>query len=325
MSKLIFSLGIILSGLTCGYLIQILAARGSVHLPWTLPALRKGLQKVGLLLFMNVSFASTIWVVTIGDLRVMALPAIGVTVLMAGGLLALAAARPLNLDRPQTGSFFACGSFTNLGAIGALVVYVFLGEAGYALVPLYKLFEEVVYFTVGFPITKYFSAGARSRETPWERLRQVFRDVFVLAALGAITVGGLLNLLEVPRPAVFTTINAVFIPLGTFVLLTSIGLAMRFASVREFVPACLAVMGIKFLALPALGAGLALALGFRQIDSGLPFKVVLILASMPVAFVALIPPSLYDLDLDLANACWLATTLGLVLVLPLLYGLVTVI
>ena len=45
---------------------------------------------------------------------------------------------------------------------------------------------------------------------------------------------------------------------------------------------------------------------------------VAILASMPVAMNALIPPSLFDLDLDLANACWVFTTLALIVVLPIL-------
>ncbi|HQL90727.1 MAG TPA: hypothetical protein PLQ15_09005 [Syntrophales bacterium] len=44
----------------------------------------------------------------------------------------------------------------------------------------------------------------------------------------------------------------------------------------------------------------------------------LILSSMPVAFNALIPPSIYDLDLDLANSCWFVTTALLVFVLPAL-------
>ena len=34
----------------------------------------------------------------------------------------------------------------------------------------------------------------------------------------------------------------------------------------------------------------------------------LIAASMPVAFTALVAASVYELDLDLANACWLTTT-----------------
>jgi hypothetical protein len=37
---------------------------------------------------------------------------------------------------------------------------------------------------------------------------------------------------------------------------------------------------------------------------------------------ALIPPSIYDLDLDLANSCWFVTTAMLALVLPALLVLV---
>ncbi len=46
------------------------------------------------------------------------------------------------------------------------------------------------------------------------------------------------------------------------------------------------------------------------------------LASTPVAFTSLIPPAIYDLDLNLSNACWLTSTLSLVAVLPVVYLLV---
>ena len=59
-------------------------------------------------------------------------------------------------------------------------------------------------------------------------------------------------------------------------------------------------------------------MGYGEIENGLPLKVVVILTTMPVAFSALIPPSIYDLDLDLANACWFFTTACLIWVLPVL-------
>ena len=60
------------------------------------------------------------------------------------------------------------------------------------------------------------------------------------------------------------------------------------------------------------------ALGLHRIDNGLPLKVVLILSSMPVGFIAMVPPTLYRLDIDLANACWLVTNGLLILVVPTL-------
>jgi predicted permease len=44
---------------------------------------------------------------------------------------------------------------------------------------------------------------------------------------------------------------------------------------------------------------------------------------MTVAINALVAASIYDLDLDLANSCWLFTTLALLVVLPLLYFLLS--
>jgi predicted permease len=46
---------------------------------------------------------------------------------------------------------------------------------------------------------------------------------------------------------------------------------------------------------------------------------------MPVAFSALVPASIYDLNLDLANSCWLVTTLSLIVILPLLFYIISLI
>ena len=68
---------------------------------------------------------------------------------------------------------------------------------------------------------------------------------------------------------------------------------------------------------------MAYLFGMHLMDDGLAFKVVLILSSMPVAFNALVAASIYDLDLDLANSCWIVTTGALVIILPWLYYLLS--
>ena len=106
--------------------------------------------------------------------------------------------------------------------------------------------------------------------------------------------------------------------LGAFMLLVSIGLALRFRRVGDYVKEGASVAAIKFAMVPIATSTVAWSLGFGAIDGGLPLKVVMILSSMPVAFNALIPPSIYDLDLDLANSCLLITMALLVIVLPVL-------
>jgi len=316
-TKLLASFSVILAGLAAGYAVQVLAARGLIRLPVPVDALRKGLQRAARLFLTPVAVAGATWIVTIRDPAVAALPLVGLFAIVSGGALALGAARLLSLPPKKTGAFFCCGSFTNIGSIGALVCYLYLGEPGFALVPVYKIFEELSYYSTGFPIAKHYS-GSAVAEGRWDRVKGLARDPLILVSVSALLLGGALNASGVERPAIYGAVNAVFIPLTTFLLLVSVGLALRFRRVGDYLRESAAVAAIKFAAVPALTCAMALALGFGSIDGGLPLKVVLILSSMPVAFNALIPPSIYDLDLDLANSCWFVTTALLALVLPAL-------
>ena len=318
MSKFIYSFGIIFFGLALGYVIQVLHRRRRLYLPLSIDKLRILLQKVALLGLNPVAIVGAIWIVRIKDVGLMALPFIGFFSLLTGGLLALGAARMLKLDSRKTGAIFGCGSFTNIGSIGMLVCFVFLGEAGFALVPIYKIFEEVFYYSVGFPIAKYYSGAAQKDVGIATRLKGLIRDPFILVAVSSLILGALLNLSGLPRPVIYGTINAVVVPLATILLLTSIGMALRFSRVGDYLAECISVSMIKFVLVPVSASTLAWFIGFGSIDDALPLKVVVILSSMPVAFNALIPPSIYDLDLDLANSCWFVSTALLVVVLPLL-------
>ncbi|MDJ0783570.1 MAG: hypothetical protein QNJ22_16455 [Desulfosarcinaceae bacterium] len=322
MSKLITSLAIITLSLAFGYLLQRLLSRGRLRLSLPLADLRKLLQRIALLGVLPPTMATAIWVVEIDTIRIAALPLIGAGAIILGGLLALAGARLLALSPRQTGAFVPCGAFTNLGSIGALVCYLYLGEAGFALVPIYKLLEELTYYTLGFPLAKYYSTMDQAEDSVSKRLRALVKDPFIRVTLSSIGLGITLNLSGLPRPHFFTPLNAALIPLGTSLLLISIGLALRFSKMGAYRSVCLMVCGIKFILIPLAASGCALLLGYAEIEAGLPFKVVLILSAMPVAFTALIPPSIYNLDLDLANACWFVTTSALVVVLPILLVLV---
>lgn len=318
MTRLLVSLGIIAFGLGLGYLIQVLVNRNRIRLPLPLDRLRKILQKAALLFLNPVAIVGAIWIVHIEDIALVMLPFLGFFALLTGGVLALGAAKWMKLDHRKTGALFPCGSFTNIGSIGALVCFIFLGEGGFALVPIYKLFEETSYYAIGFPIAKYYSRSVKEKDSAADRLKSLAMDPFILVAVSSLIIGGCLNLSGIPRPNFYYTVNAIFVPLATILLLTSIGLAMKFKSVRDYLRECLSVAVIKFLVVPLFVSSTAYLLGFGEIDGGIPLKVVIILSSMPVAFNALIPPSIYDLDLDLANSTWFFTTASLIVVLPIL-------
>jgi len=320
-----FSSSIIFFGLIAGYIIQQLEQRKIIRLPISRKELRKLLQMAAILFFLPISSIGALWIIKIEDIRIAVLPFLGVFALLIGGILGLVAAKLLKLKRRESGSMFTCGSFSNITAIGGVICYSFLGEEGYALFSLYKLFEVITYFAIGFPIAKLFSSNVTIKENVLSRLKKVFMDIFVVVALVSMAIGIFLNLSGIERPEFYKTISAIFIPLGTVILLISIGLGMKFGKVRNYISECFAISVIKFILVPLIVSATAFLLGYGKIEEGLPLKVVIILSSMPVAFIALIPPSIYDLDLDLANSCWLVTTLSLVLILPLLSCVISLI
>lgn len=321
MDKVLFSLTVIVVGLGFGWAVRTAVDSGRLRLPVALPQLRVALQKAALLWVMPLTYCSAVWNLSLQNAELVAMPFIGAGVFLLGGVLALAASRPLGLGARQKGAYYCCGSFSNIGAVGAMVCHTFLGEGAFALLPAYKLFEEITYFAVGFPLARAYAEGGRRRGGALAGLRRVFTDPFIFVALSSMLAGAALNLAGVPRPSFFPALNSILIPLGSLFMLTAIGMALRFSRLRNYLRECAIIAGIKFLCLPLLATSAAAAFGFGNIMGGAPLKVVLVLSSMPVAFTALIPPSIYDLDIDLANACWFTSTLGLIVVLPTLHWL----
>lgn len=314
MGKLIISLSIISIGLLTGYVIQQ-AIHARLGDEYSLATPRRILQRIALLGLNPVAALGAIWVFELADMRITLIPVLGILTLLVGGASGLVGARLLSLPRKQAGAFFSASAMFNIGSIGALVVFIFLGERGFALVPLFRLFEEFSYYAFGFPIAKSFSPKVQD-EQGRNGIRAIVVDPFILMAVGSITLGFVLNILNVPRPAIYGSINTVIIPVASFLLLVSIGMAMRFGRIRSYLRPAIAVAVIKFLIVPAVVGTVAWLVGMGRFDDGLPLAMTIVLSSMPVGFIALVPPSIYDLDVDLANAAWLVTTALLALVIP---------
>ncbi len=325
MDKIVFSLGLVFFGLSVGYLVRVLLERGSFRMSTPIDTLRKRLQRAALLFFNPIAILGATWVADLSSIKIAAMPVLGLFALVWGGALAFLGARMFAFSNRQTGAYVVSGGFTNIGSLGALFCFIFLGEQGFALVPFYKLFEELAYYGVGFPIAKSFSQDLSGIDSLGTRIKKVVTDVFVLAAVSGIGTGLILNLSGIARPTVYGLINSIFIPFAALLLLISIGMAMRFEKVTAYVKPALFIAAIKFILVPVTVVGLGFLAGLYHLDNGLPLQVVLILSSMPVGFIAMVPPTLYDLDIDLANACWLLTNGLLIVQIPLLMFILSLI
>jgi hypothetical protein len=316
MQKLLFSISIIAVGLIIGYSIQRLVLSEKIKADKSLTKPRKLLQKITLLYLNPIATIGAIWILSFDDMRLMLMPFIGAFAIFIGGFTTLFLGKILKYKPKQAGAFFSCGAITNIGSVGALVVFIFLGEEAFALVPLYKLFEAVIYFALWFPIAKSFSPDLQQEDSKHKILKSI-KDPFVSVSILSVLVGYILNISQIPRPVFYSSLNTVIIPLLSLLLIISIGMAMKFGRIKDFLKPALIISCIKFLFIPFIATGIAFLLGMGNINDGLPLKVILILASMPVGLIALVPPSIYNLDLDLANASWMVTTTLLIVIIPL--------
>lgn len=314
LEKLVFTLAIIFISLALGYGCRHLSEKGI--LPFselTLARTRVRLQAFAAFGLIPISAMLSLWGLPKPDSELLALPFLGLIYYIWGGILALLAAKAIHLTRAQTGSFFCCASFGNVSAIGALVCLVFIGENSIALVALYRLLEEVYYFGAVFPIARRFAP--KDKPTVFHKSRFNPIPVVIVLALGA---GIALNLCHVPRAPFLGTVASACMLMGTIFFLFTIGLSLRIIKAAAYARPGLVMCAIKFIGVPLFITFLAWLLGCATYDNGLALKTVAIISAMPVAMTSLVPPSLFGLDIDLANACWIITTLGLVFVLPVL-------
>ncbi len=321
MIKIFYSLFIVFSGLTTGYILQFTSVfpYGSI----INGKVRKILQRLVIVFLNPVAFIGSIWILDLKKHQLLFMPLTGILALTSGGMIALLTAKYMKMSRKESGAFIACGSFTNIGNIGALVCYSFLGEKGFAFVPFYKLFEDLFYYLIGFPFLRTF--GIRKENNQNNRKSKIKFDPLLSAVIISILTGFILNLSGIKRPDFFKPLNAVIIPLSSFTMLVTIGMALKFGKMKERAVKASAVLPIKYLAVPVITFLFAKYTGLGEIDKGLPLKVILILSSMPVAILAMIPSTLYDLDLDLANTCWFFSMIFMILTVPVLKILITII
>ena len=325
MSKIVSMLMMILFSLIVGYIVKLLHERDKLKLPFPIEKIRRFLQRLTLIGFIPITVTTSVWIAPIQNLQIIALPFIGLSALVAGSLIAVSFTKPLNLNRKQKAVFFLSGGFSNLGSLGGLIAFILLGETGFALVSFYIFLERIWYFGVGFPYAKNHSLDKGEKESIRVIFRRMFVDPFVLTTLISMAAGILLNLSGLGRPFFFESVNGDLVPLGSVLILISIGMGMRLRAVKNYIKQGLIIIMIKALIIPALIVSISYFLGMGNIAGGLPLKVILILSAMPIGFTALVPPSIYDLDLDMANSCWLISNGALIFIVPLLAVLVPLI
>ena len=307
MSRLIFILLVCFGSLIAGYLAQVILLKSRL-LPY--PRIKKASDRVKivtLLFLLPIPILNSFWKITFTSGTLLIIPFLGLLSFLVGGASAIALIRLFHVEPSRAASVFVCGMFTNLGIFGGFIGFVLFRDLGFLLVQLFTMFEVFTYYVIGFPLSNF----AWIKEQP---------AAFV--PVSAIILGSLLKVFAVPRPEVVGALSSFLIPAITALLGCAIGITLRFSRVARYKREIGMILAIKFVMIPLVNIPLAAVVGMGRIFQGVPLKMIAILSFMPVAFIALVPPALYDFDLDLANSGWLVTTLSILIIFPVLYFII---
>lgn len=310
---------VLVVGIFSGYLFQKLIDKNHWITPKSKKEISIFLQKLGMLWFVSVTYIGSLWIFKIESIiEIISMPFVGAVSTITGGFFAVIIAKYYHYNRIDIGSMFTCGYFANSVTLGGMVCFFYLGEEGYALVPIFTFLIRLLYYGLGYPIAHMYAEDFVEQKETIKKIIEAIKDPFFYVGVGSVLVGISLNLSSLERPEIYTTINKILIPLTTFILLFSIGLTFKFSRVYKYLKECFLISLVKFIVVPATILLIALLLDYQSISQGLPLKVSLIMSAMPVAFNSVIAANIYNLNVDLVNSCWIFTTFAVLFILPLL-------
>ncbi|MFM2665601.1 hypothetical protein AAFX24_12195 [Vibrio mediterranei] len=271
------------------------------YAPTRSEALRSLASQSSLLLIIPFAVINSLWQLSGVDTELLIVPLLGVGVIGSGAVTAIFISRIFSLSRIDFASLLPTTSFYNIGALGALFAFVFFGEDGVALLALFKLFEEAIYFGLIFP---YCRAQGK---TMGDTAHHFWRNPVFVVSVSALCTGLLLSVTDVRRPSILSDVSQWLIPLGSLLLVFAAGLTFHLTGSRKWARIAItaSMTRIAFGVLFVLFAFWSLDLWSAA--SGVLLPLCIILACMPCGFIGVLPARLYGLNTAVANTCWIVT------------------
>lgn len=252
------------------------------------------------------------WVIHL-DLQLIWLPILGIVMQVVPGVFGWWRARSKFEHPLEQGSYIMACLLSNRTILGTLGVYILLGEKGYALAQLVVLLETFVTFTVAFPVASYFSHLNKEGKAWKVSFQTLLINRNQLSLLG-IFIGAMLNLSGLARPPMLDHVFPLFIHFNAWSALLPIGYLIDVAKMRKYWPKIKDLAWIKFLLIPIC----MFPLSYFIIRDPTAILVLTILSFAPTAVFSVVAAKLNNLDIDLALAAFVYTTLMyFVLVYPL--------
>jgi hypothetical protein len=308
--RFVFPLGVMLAGLTVGYVIKL-------RIGECIPQSKK-LTRVGLVWLDPLNVCLALWGQEIADARLAGLPLTGLSIALLAVVPAYVWVKWRKPPPKRAGVLVTTSLFSNLGpTFGTFLCFVLAGEAGFAAAALFALYFYPTFFTLGFIIARRY--GSEGEDLSALRyMVDTMKDPASRNPVLSVFVGLALSFWAPERPAFLDPVPEFSVPITTFVYLVAIGMTLDFSKVAEYTRHAAGVGLIKFVYSPMVGLGFVWLWGRFGPEDVLYQQVVFIQSCMPAAIFSLILANLFNLNRNMANTIWLLTNGFAIILSPLI-------
>lgn len=217
----------------------------------------------------------------------------------------------------QTSSSYLIGSMlSNTGTLGGLCGFIVMGQMSFAYIQVMAMAQNIFTLLFCFPLAEYFhqKCMANGRDI---KFHPRWRSILVSwnqIGLISMTIGIILSLNDVPRPAVFDPIFNSFVHIGAWCGILPVGYLLNFKAAKHYGRIALTYFPVRFIIVPVLCY--LTAISFT--DDKLLIASITLTGACPIGITATVVSQLYQLNTKLTEAAFLITTLGFVaIVYPL--------
>lgn len=275
-----------------------------------------GMMLFNVVVLITVMNLLSFWILPLqGDLLLLPLLSL-LTAFLSAGMMAPLCRHQSFVDQ---GTLVVAAMLANIGTLAGICGYILYGELSFAYVQLFVVPQNILMVVLAFPLAQYYAAqgSCASGEAPLQfNLRELLFTPKQLGVVGMF-IGLGLQLFQVERPGFITDFFRMLVHIQAWIAFTPVGYTIDFHRAFRYLRQAAGLLPIRFLLVPLLLYGASSLVVTDPVILGTIF----LAASAPVAINAVITAQLFHLNVDLAVAAFLETTLLYVAVLfPLAYS-----
>ena len=275
-----------------------------------------GMMLFNVVVLITVMNLLSFWILPLqGDLLLLPLLSL-LTAFLSAGMMAPLCRHQSFVDQ---GTLVVAAMLANIGTLAGICGYILYGELSFAYVQLFAVPQNILMVVLAFPLAQYYAAqgSCASGEAPLQfNLRELLFTPKQLGVVGMF-IGLGFQLFQVERPGFITDFFRMLVHIQAWIAFTPVGYTIDFHRAFRYLRQAAGLLPIRFLLVPLLLYGASSLVVTDPVILGTIF----LAASAPVAINAVITAQLFHLNVDLAVAAFLETTLLYVAVLfPLAYS-----